>query len=437
MTSVGYVYVLINPAMAGMVKVGMTTREPEDRVDELSSATGVPSQFILVYKEYFEDCVLAEKMAHEILEGRGCRVAKNREFFNVPVPEAINVMLEIKKHFQENILVENAHNVDYPKSSQNTDIDNLVTGILEEALNYYYGSEGYLQDNKEASKLFKKAAKLGSGEAYRFLGDLSLDFGNSDWCFGSLDKTINPKKIEKALDFYKKGHQNGDRVCLARMGQLYSTRLSENSDCYHLLNSNKCMEDYFEKVKNVEPEYTDRYIIWRFLEYLNYEFRNRDRTVRDGVFRLLNGGLFENLELIANHYHEGSNLIEDELQKLKYIYEVHLNPKESELFMFVDTTFCEIIMVDIISGTLRVGEQVEVFADGLEWEWDSTIKTVKSIEKLIDDDFDRSMEYEKIDTAYAEEYVGIEFCDTTGGELRVLWDLECIYIKKVAKSLHR
>ena len=45
----GYVYVLINPSMEGLVKIGMTTSTPEERVTELSSATGVPSKFILVY----------------------------------------------------------------------------------------------------------------------------------------------------------------------------------------------------------------------------------------------------------------------------------------------------------------------------------------------------------------------------------------------------
>ncbi|WP_220385717.1 GIY-YIG nuclease family protein, partial [Klebsiella pneumoniae] len=41
----GWVYVLSNPCMPGIYKVGMTTTSPEVRARELSSATGVPAPF--------------------------------------------------------------------------------------------------------------------------------------------------------------------------------------------------------------------------------------------------------------------------------------------------------------------------------------------------------------------------------------------------------
>ncbi len=56
----GYIYILINPSMVGLVKIGKTTRDHKDRVNELSSATGVPTPFILIYQEYFDDCSTAE-----------------------------------------------------------------------------------------------------------------------------------------------------------------------------------------------------------------------------------------------------------------------------------------------------------------------------------------------------------------------------------------
>ena len=79
MSSQGYIYVLINPAMPGLLKIGLTTKTPEERVKELSNATGVPINFILIYKEFFQNCAAAEKAIHAHLEAQGYRFNKGRE----------------------------------------------------------------------------------------------------------------------------------------------------------------------------------------------------------------------------------------------------------------------------------------------------------------------------------------------------------------------
>ena len=43
----GWIYVLSNPSMPGLLKIGYTEREVEERIKELDSETGVPSPFIL------------------------------------------------------------------------------------------------------------------------------------------------------------------------------------------------------------------------------------------------------------------------------------------------------------------------------------------------------------------------------------------------------
>ena len=43
----GYVYVLSNPRMPGLVKVGCSTRPVDERVAELNSATAVPAPFVV------------------------------------------------------------------------------------------------------------------------------------------------------------------------------------------------------------------------------------------------------------------------------------------------------------------------------------------------------------------------------------------------------
>ena len=80
MSDSGYVYVLINPSMENLVKIGKTKREPNERAKELSSTTGVPTPFIVVYDCYFESCSEAEIFVHTYLENKGFRVSSIENF---------------------------------------------------------------------------------------------------------------------------------------------------------------------------------------------------------------------------------------------------------------------------------------------------------------------------------------------------------------------
>ena len=87
----GYVYILTNPSMPGLVKVGKTTITPNKRMGELHS-TGVPTPFQLECSISVNDCHEAELLAHQALNS--FRVAKNREFFKVSPKKAIEKILE-------------------------------------------------------------------------------------------------------------------------------------------------------------------------------------------------------------------------------------------------------------------------------------------------------------------------------------------------------
>lgn len=95
-TDAGYLYVLVNPSMDGIVKIGKTTRSPTLRSREIGSATGVPTPFLLVFDTAVSNCSAAERYVHERLEKRGLRVANNREFFRIMPPEAIALVQEAK-----------------------------------------------------------------------------------------------------------------------------------------------------------------------------------------------------------------------------------------------------------------------------------------------------------------------------------------------------
>jgi hypothetical protein len=93
----GYIYVLSNPSMGPYLKIGKTTRAPRERLAELSGSTGVPTPFVLEFDAYVEDVARAEQLVHTRLTQEGYRVAANREFFNVDVRRAVDVIVEVQR----------------------------------------------------------------------------------------------------------------------------------------------------------------------------------------------------------------------------------------------------------------------------------------------------------------------------------------------------
>lgn len=84
----GYIYVLSNVAMPGLLKIGRTDRQPELRARELRT-TGVPHPFVLEHYIEVEDSVKAERQLHQLLQSRGARMSADREFFSVDLNDAI------------------------------------------------------------------------------------------------------------------------------------------------------------------------------------------------------------------------------------------------------------------------------------------------------------------------------------------------------------
>jgi HEAT repeat protein len=89
----GYVYLLVNHAMPGLVKIGYTARTVAERVAELTTATGVPMPFVCAYDHPVPDPVKAESEIHEALKTYRC--SEGREFFRIEPAAAIRIIQTI------------------------------------------------------------------------------------------------------------------------------------------------------------------------------------------------------------------------------------------------------------------------------------------------------------------------------------------------------
>jgi hypothetical protein len=86
----GYIYILSNPSMNGIFKIGKTTRHPNERMNELHT-TGVPTPFVLEFSILVPNCNVTENKIHGLLNF--CRVQKNREFFKINIEKALDLFL--------------------------------------------------------------------------------------------------------------------------------------------------------------------------------------------------------------------------------------------------------------------------------------------------------------------------------------------------------
>jgi len=94
----GYLYCLSNPSIPNLLKIGMTTRTPEERSRELFT-TGVATPFNIEFTRQVNNAGQKEKDIHKILENY--RIP-SREFFDISVNEAKRV---IDTYLSENLPV--------------------------------------------------------------------------------------------------------------------------------------------------------------------------------------------------------------------------------------------------------------------------------------------------------------------------------------------
>jgi len=84
--SEGYIYILSNPSMPGLIKIGRSVHGGWRRAKEINQ-TGVPTPFILEFEMLTKNHEDIEGNVHEVLSNN--RESDNREFFRVDIEQAI------------------------------------------------------------------------------------------------------------------------------------------------------------------------------------------------------------------------------------------------------------------------------------------------------------------------------------------------------------
>lgn len=88
----GYVYILTNPSLDGMIKVGRTVRDSRSRARELFT-TGLPTPFQVAFEIFSDNHEKLEADFHRELND--FRVSNNREFFRYPLDKAITLLQKL------------------------------------------------------------------------------------------------------------------------------------------------------------------------------------------------------------------------------------------------------------------------------------------------------------------------------------------------------
>jgi hypothetical protein len=145
----GWVYVLTNEAMPGLVKIGYTMKDPTIRAEDLSKETGIPMPFVVVYKALVPKPYQVEQAVHRELNDK--RLNENRELFKCHPSKAISVIQQVST-----VKYEDSKHTDAPTEKnlkEEHSVNETVNSVENEATLYkmndggtYVGSldpEGY------------------------------------------------------------------------------------------------------------------------------------------------------------------------------------------------------------------------------------------------------------------------------------------------------
>lgn len=98
-----YVYVLCNPSMPGICKIGYTTTTVYDRVRQLNLATGVITPWYPVFAYKCPNGRMLEREVHNELEKLGARINKKREGFHMSSNDAREIIEKLGSKYKNQL----------------------------------------------------------------------------------------------------------------------------------------------------------------------------------------------------------------------------------------------------------------------------------------------------------------------------------------------
>ncbi|MDD0840688.1 GIY-YIG nuclease family protein [Curvibacter sp. HBC61] len=249
-----YIYILINPSLKGLLKIGRTNRRPEERAQELSATSGVPQPFIVAYEAKISDSVLAEQQIHSELTRMGHRNNPAREFFELPLKDAVAIVDRICSNFLP---------------TQESDRDSFIEEVGEVAQDFYElgcrqmdGDGDEWQSFDDAVVSFQRAIAMGNKDAYIPLADIYL------WGLaGRAD-------LRRAVDMLNAGAKAGNYKCYLNLWEIYSGNAVnlyaeehvKFSGGLSISNAEKAYGLYFDAIKHVFP-YVGIHNFYRYLSW--------------------------------------------------------------------------------------------------------------------------------------------------------------------------
>lgn len=232
----GFVYVLINPSFPEFVKIGKTTKSPEERAKEISSSTGVPTPFFVAYQIYVNNIDNTENYFHQLFAD--FRVNDGREFFSVPLHKVVDAM------FKYNMPETHQNKTNLPTVPSDFKLDSKINNESEPfftffnlAEKYNYGLNNEIINKREALTLYKKAIKLGSLESYAKVGQIYSH---------GIKGSKSGVNLEKAKEFFFEGANKGSGKCWAELGIISLAEFEEEE-------ADKCFTKFFSSQDWLKP----------------------------------------------------------------------------------------------------------------------------------------------------------------------------------------
>lgn len=182
MSEYGWVYCLSNPSYkVNYFKIGCTKRpDPLIRIRELNGATGVPTNFELVYAKKVKDFKQKERTIHKLLND--CRVNKKREFFKYDKCkiEAIFSLMDGEWYSKNNSSIKLRPQVNRKNDLNNVSFVKLnITRSQQKTIHNNYITKGLV---KKSSKLYGKL--LHPQNTFLIFYYPKKEYGNYFGCYG-------------------------------------------------------------------------------------------------------------------------------------------------------------------------------------------------------------------------------------------------------------